>query len=308
MEVTADECRRARELPLTFGGDRDCGGQHPHNRAPTAPASLDVAAITRRSYQPARPATGSRGLLCAWRTVSAPFVSPDGRRAGACRGRQRDRCGVPAPGCHHPARGPRGGCVTTVQAWRSARHRGARVRDRDSSIRVDKIVGPATRRRSGEAGLSRRIAHRFLRQSGFARSSWCHRPDDPVWIAADLIAQLSTIRTHGRSLLTPSAARGCGRQELRGQMRAEGHLTRAEHQWRHRHHAKPGRGRRSLQPHPAPEHVVAIPAARCRQDHARRNGIRRRLERSGTGRLRNRIEPCASDQRSGARTRRAQRG
>ncbi len=161
---------------------------------------------------PARAAAGSRRLLCAWRTVSAPLLAPDDRHAGACRGRPRDRRGVPAPGRHHPARGPRGRRVTTVQAWRSAGHRGARVRDRDRSIRRQDRRTRQRVRRSGEGARLAGLRDRFLRRSERDRRGVLDRTTRMDRGRSHRAGRARSGRT-GDPVDAFSAARGCGRAE-----------------------------------------------------------------------------------------------
>ena len=262
-----------------------------------------------RAHRAAGHAARSRRLLRARRTLSAALLSADDRDSGARRRRARGHRRLSAARSDGHVRGARGRGVTGCSGS-AARTRSRRWRTAPATIpRVDKIVGPgnayvaaakalvaadcaidffagpseiAVVSTTGNAGMDCRRSDR----AGRARSRRARDPDHAV-----------------AKRLARAVARAIARQ-----MPADGPAAdRARAQRRHRRHRArldeaialcPAAGARARRLRPD-----AVAARLTRAGH----GVRRRLQRAGVRRLRDRLEPRAADQRRGRGARRPER-
>ena len=107
--------------------------QHRPRRVPADSAALGSGSRTRRLDRAAGRAARARRLLRAGGTLPTALFAADDGRAGAGSGRDGDHRRVPAARAGRDGGGSRGRREPIVPRRRRARHRGARVRDRDGS-------------------------------------------------------------------------------------------------------------------------------------------------------------------------------
>ena len=303
IEVDAGTLRAAaaRVDPVVRRAIRRRGCQHsPRRRAPGA-ARLDDQPGSGRLDRTTRAAARPRRLLRAGGAVpTALFPADDGNPGARCRGAGSHRR-LPAAGRHGDGRRGRGRRDAILPDRRRARDRGARLRHGDGPPRRQDRRARQRLRRRGQGLRLARLRDRLLRRA----DGDCGRLEDrPAGMDRRRSARPGRARpgcARRAHHAEPAARHGGGR----GSARARSVIGARAPRRHHRHQVDGGSHR-------------ALPAVRTRARRLRRrrcgcqadagwNGLRRRLQRPGLRRLRDRIESRAADRRRGRGARRPQR-
>ena len=305
LEVSRDEIEElaVRVPPKVRAAIAAAAQEHREGRPAPAAAGLDGDDGAGRHRRAARHAARSRRLLRSGRTVSTALFAADDRDSRASGGRPRDHRRLPASRAGRDGGCARSRCDEALQNGRRPGHCRPGVRHEDRSARRQDRRSRQSVRRRGEGAGRHRLRHRFLRRPDRDRHRLGQGQSRVDRGRSDRAGRARSAGARAADYHEPPArVEGCPRgSRADAENRTGQGIARAAR--RHHHRRQPRRSRSARESRGSRASRVRRRSV-CERGWRGGRDFRRVVHGTGSGRLCDRLEPCAADQRRGAFPRR----